>query len=277
VPAGAGRGKAEPAAGLPSAATCPTSLGAFDKELVIKSLAVVIMLVAPVLWSAGAVLGQSPTHWSVARWDSTGLAPDPAAHADAIVQIYAARTWGWRGVFAVHSWLVVKRDSASAYERYEVVGWGVRNGQPAVRRNMRPADGRWAGNDPALLIDLRGDPAARAIPKIDAAIAAYPYDGRYVTWPGPNSNSFVAHIVRSVPELATELPPTAIGKDFFPNGRIAAPALSGTGFQVSLAGLLGFTLAVEEGLEINLLGLVFGIDPLDLAVKLPGVGRIGVR
>ena len=42
-------------------------------------------------------------------------------------------------------------------------------------------------------------------------------------------------------------------------------------------GLLGLTLAVDEGLELNLLGLVFGIDPLDLAIKLPGIGRIGMR
>jgi hypothetical protein len=35
-------------------------------------------------------------------------------------------------------------------------------------------------------------------------------------------------------------------------------------------------LARREGLEVNLLGLTFGIDPLGLALKLPGVGRIGV-
>ena len=32
---------------------------------------------------------------------------------------------------------------------------------------------------------------------------------------------------------------------------------------------------VEEGLELNLLGLTFGIDPLQLSLKLPMVGRIG--
>jgi hypothetical protein len=39
--------------------------------------------------------------------------------------------------------------------------------------------------------------------------------------------------------------------------------------------VLGATLAVEEGLEVNILGLTFGLDPLDLAIKLPGLGRIG--
>ena len=33
--------------------------------------------------------------------------------------------------------------------------------------------------------------------------------------------------------------------------------------------------SAKEGLEINILGLVFGINPLDPSIKLPGVGRIG--
>ncbi|MCH7551721.1 MAG: DUF3750 domain-containing protein, partial [Proteobacteria bacterium] len=48
-------------------------------------------------------------------------------------------------------------------------------------------------------------------------------------------------------------------------------------YQVSLFGLVGVLAAVEEGLEINLLGLSFGIDPLDLALKLPMAGRISFR
>ena len=95
-------------------------------------------------------------HWSRARWDATGMAPPPDTHPEAVVQVYAARTWGWKGAFAVHSWIVFKPEGATSYERYEVVGWGVGRGAPSVRRNLRPADGRWAGNDPDLLVDVRG-------------------------------------------------------------------------------------------------------------------------
>ncbi len=73
------------------------------------------------------------------------------------------------------------------------------------------------------------------------------------------------------------MPPTAIGKDYLPGGALVAGAPSGTGYQVSLFGLFGVLAAIEEGLEINLLGLSFGIDPLDLALKLPMAGRIGFR
>ncbi len=149
----------------------------------------------------------------------------------------------------------------------------MRHGAPAVRRNLRPADGYWAGNRPELLAERRGPAAEAAMLAIRAAIAAYPWADHYVTWPGPNSNTFVAWVLRAVPELGVELPPTAIGKDFL-GLRPVARTPSGTGWQVSLAGLVGVGLAREEGLELNLLGLVLGLDPVDRAIKLPGLGRL---
>ena len=50
---------------------------------------------------------------------------------------------------------------------------------------------------------------------------------------------------------------------------------SRTGLQLAIAGLLGFSLAWVEGIEINVLGLVTGIDIRRPALKLPGFGRIG--
>ena len=128
---------------------------------------------------------------------------------------------------------------------------------------------------PKIIADLRGDGVDDVIKRIDAAARQYPYPDDYVLWPGTNSNTFTAYVARAVPELKLDLPPTAIGKDFLPNGSLIAGAPSGTGYQVSLYGLLGVLAAIEEGVEVNILGLVFGIDPLDLALKLPMAGRIG--
>lgn len=241
-----------------------------------SALVLLVVFVLPVLATAACRMGgDGARHWSVARWDSSGLAPDPAEHPDAIVQVYAARAWGWKGIFAVHTWIAFKRENAPAWERYEVVGWGVSRGAPAIRRNMRVVDGFWAGSPPRLVGEVRGEAAARAIPKIEAAIAAYPWPDTYRTWPGPNSNTFTAWILRQVPELGIEMPPEAIGRDYLPATRPVARAPSGTGYQLSLLGLLGVTLAREEGLQIDLLGATLGIDPLDLAVALPAVGKIG--
>jgi hypothetical protein len=52
-----------------------------------------------------------------------------------------------------------------------------------------------------------------------------------------------------------------------------APAPSNTGHQLSLGGLIGLIAAREEGLEINLPGLVAGVDVRNLALELPGIGR----
>jgi len=235
-----------------------------------------VLVIAPLLWTAGMVHGGAVTHWSQARWDSAGLAPDPASTPEAVVQVYAARAWGWKGILAVHSWIVMKRTGAAAFERYEVVGWGVRRGAPAVRKDMRAIDGYWAGNPPRVLVEHRGPAAEGLIDRIEAAIASYPFPDQYRTWPGPNSNTFIAHIGREVPELGLDMPPIAVGKDYLTNGGLFARTPSGSGVQLSLLGVLGLSVGRTEGLEINLLGLIIGIDPLGLALKLPGVGRIGL-
>ncbi|MGI9500978.1 MAG: DUF3750 domain-containing protein, partial [Geminicoccaceae bacterium] len=115
------------------------------------------------------------------------------------------------------------------------------------------------------------------VEQIEQAIAGYPYPDRYVTWPGPNSNTFIAHLGRAVPGLGLELPPTAVGKDFLDRGAFTAPTPSGSGYQLSLFGVLGLSLSRDEGFELHLLGLTLGLDPLELAVKLPGLGSIGFR
>jgi hypothetical protein len=107
-----------------------------------------------------------------------------------------------------------------------------------------------------------------------AAIESYPYADKYVMWPGPNSNTFTAYVGRQVPELKLDLPSTAIGKDYLGDNLIDITP-GGSGYQFSLFGLLGLSLAVEEGVELNILGLNFGINPLKLQMKLPGVGTIG--
>jgi hypothetical protein len=190
--------------------------------------------------------------------------------------VYAARAVGWRGVLAVHTWIAVKASGAPSYTRYEVIGWGVDRGAPAVRVNRAGPDNYWFGSRPRLLVERRGDGVDALIARIEAAVTAYPYGSSYRTWPGPNSNTFTAYIARAVPELRLDLPPTAIGKDFLPGGAVLATSPSGLGVQLSLLGLAGVLVGWEEGLEVNLLGLTFGLDLKEPALKLPGAGRLGV-
>ncbi len=222
-----------------------------------------------------AALDRAGQSWWQLRRDSSGQAPDPAATPDAVVQVYAARTVGWRGVMAVHSWIALKLAGASAYTRYEVMGWGVGNGAPALRVNRTGPDNYWFGSRPELLVDRRGAGVDELIARIETAIEAYPYAASYRTWPGPNSNTFIAYLGRAVPGLRLDLPVTAIGKDYIPGGMPVAMSPSGTGVQLSLFGLLGVLAGVEEGLELNVLSLTFGVDVKRPALKLPVIGRIG--
>ncbi len=212
--------------------------------------------------------------WRTASREPVGLAPDAAAHPDAIVQVYSARAWGWRGYFGVHTWVAVKAARAKEYTVYEVIGWRLRTSESALAIRSRVPDERWFGSAPELLADKRGPGADALIARIDRAAREYPYRGEYSMWPGPNSNTFTAWVARAVPELEVDLPPTAIGKNYL-GDRLVAAAPSGSGVQVSLYGLLGFTASGVEGLEVNVLGLTFGAGLFPPALKLPIIGRIG--
>ena len=219
--------------------------------------------------------GAASPNWPTAGRQPIGLAPDPVTTPEPVVQVYGARCSRWRGYFGVHTWIAVKPIGASAYTVYEVLGPRFRRTGSALAIRKRVPDARWFGHAPEVLAEKRGDGVDALIGRIDKAAHEYPYAGRYVVWPGPNSNTFTAWVARSVPELEVDLPPTAIGKDYL-GDRLTATAPSGTGFQVSLSGLLGVLASGVEGFEINVLGLTFGVDPYFPALKLPMIGRLGV-
>ena len=207
---------------------------------------------------------------------SAGLTPSAEMTPEAVVQVYFARALNWRGIFGVHTWIATKPENAAEYTVHQVIGWRLYRGLAAVASTPGIPDGRWFGNEPTLIAELRGEAAAAAVPKIIEAVASYPYPNEYKVWPGPNSNTFMAYIGRQVPELKLDLPSTAIGKDYPSNGSLLDRTPSGTGYQLSMLGVLGVSMAREEGFELNLLGLSFGVDFFNPALKLPFIGRVGV-
>jgi uncharacterized protein DUF3750 len=217
-------------------------------------------------------LEDRPSGWRSANWGSVGMLQDAGADPEARVLVFAGRTGRWKGVFSVHSWVVYKPEGASTWTRYDVVGWG-----NPVRMNNWVPDSYWFGNVPRVLVDLKGAAAEAMIPKIRSAIEDYRYrnNGDYRVWPGPNSNTFIAAVLRAVPELGITLPPNAVGKDFR-DGFYAGLTDSRTGIEVSLFGLLGIKVGWVEGIELNFLALVAGLDLRYPAIKLPGFGRIGI-
>jgi hypothetical protein len=233
-----------------------------------------LLLVLPLLVAAcsQAHFGRD---WRTASRASSGIAPDPAVTSEAIIQVYAARAFNWRGALAVHTWIATKTNGADHYTVHQVVGWRRGDGRSVVVSAADLPDRRWYDAEPELLLDLRGERAAQLIPEIEAAITRYPHAREYTLWPGPNSNTFTAYVGREVPGLRLELPVTAIGKDYLPGGNLAGITPSGTGVQFSVLGFGGLLLGGREGLEVNLFGLVVGLDAYPPALKLPGIGRLG--
>ncbi len=192
---------------------------------------------------------------------------------EAVIQVYAARTWGPKGIFAVHSWIAMKRKGNEDFEVSQVIGWRQNALGNVLFRETNVPINSWWGKEATLLLELRGEDVEPIIDKVDAAIKEYPWKNEYQLYPGPNSNTFVAWIGLKVPEMGLDLPSTAIGKDWRPLEHSLGLSASGTGLQASLFGMLGASIGLEEGLEANILGLNFEIDLFDLALEIPLFGR----
>ena len=181
--------------------------------------------------TASYLAGDRRGNWQMADRSSAGLLPRASEHPDALVRVFAARTVRWRGILAVHTWIVVKERGGSRYSRYDYTAWG----EP-IRVDGFVPDGRWFGARPETVVGVDGDEAEKLIPKIRNAIETYKFRayGDYSAWPGPNSNTFVQAVLDAVPELAAVLPPTAIGKDYPYRGEWCGLTSSGTGLFISL-------------------------------------------
>ena len=236
--------------------------------------AILALFLFPVAVHAALYAGKGhPASYRDADWSSVGMLPPASADREARLLVFTGRTGRWKGIFSVHSWVVFKAENAGAWNRYDVLGWG-----KPVRSNGWAPDGRWFGDSPRVLVDVRGPAAAALIPRVQSAIESYSYNnfGDYRIWPGPNSNTFTATVLRAVPELQTTLPPNAVGKDFRGYPYLGLTD-SGTGIEASLWGLLGVKAGWVEGIELNFLGLVAGLDLRHPGVKLPGFGRVGIN
>jgi len=239
------------------------------KKLFIVIVIFTLFLGGPLymLFSGQLVLGK---HWREADRSSSKIAPNPNSIKESIVQIYAARAFNWRGMFGLHTWLVIKQKNENKYSVYQIIGWKLLQGLEVIDVRYDIPDRMWFGNKPWILYQAIGEEADLLIPQINKLIKQYPFKNKYSLWPGPNSNTFIAYIIRNIPSIKIRLPVTAIGKDYQINS-ICTKALSKTGIQCSLKGIISLTLAKVEGIEINLFGFTFAFNTEIPYVHLPGI------
>lgn len=170
-----------------------------------------VQIIMALLLMSGCSNGKD---WRTASREPAGMAPDPLSTREAVLQVYGAPTWGWRGWFAIHTWISTKHTGESSYTVYEVIGWRKWRGLPVIRIEKDLPDRFWFGERPRLLKEHRGEGVDRLIAQVDSAAKAYPWPNTYEAFPGPNSNTFTAWIGRQVPELGLDLPFSAIGSGY---------------------------------------------------------------
>jgi len=116
------------------------------------------------------------------------------------------------GLFAVHYWFVVFEPGAC--HRWEV--WQTRNAGGTsvghVHCDLKAPDAGVGGGPACIAAEWRGE-AAMSIRKVLDAANSYPYCDRYLPWPGPNSNTFAAWVLRQA-GIEHRLPWRALGKAF---------------------------------------------------------------
>ncbi|MFQ3198595.1 MAG: hypothetical protein ACJAUL_001292 [Paraglaciecola sp.] len=168
-----------------------------------------------IIFLATLVCACSNSNWRNASREPAGIAPDPAIQKGAVIEIYAADAFSWRGWFAVHTWIATKKENAADYKVYEVVGWRIKQGLPALREYQTATPDRyWYGAKPQKILSIQGDKATQLIPEIAAAVSDYPWSEQYTVFPGPNSNTFPAWIGLQVPQLGLDMPFRAIGSGY---------------------------------------------------------------
>ena len=115
----------------------------------------ILLVLVPLAYSAVIyLLGDRRENWQTADRSSAGLLPGASDHPEALIRVFAARTVRWRGIFAVHTWIVVKERGADRYSRYDYTAWG----EP-IRVDGFLADGRWFGAVPETVASVDGEAA----------------------------------------------------------------------------------------------------------------------
>ena len=170
---------------------------------------------ASILLISLLLIACSNSNWRTASREPAGIAANPIANKEAVIEFYAADAFSWRGWFAVHSWIAIKKANAAEFTVYEVVGWRVESGLPALREYTTATPDRfWYGAKPSKFVSIEGEKAEKLIPEILSAIERYPWANEYTLFPGPNSNTFPAWIGVQIPELGVNMPFRAIGSGY---------------------------------------------------------------
>jgi hypothetical protein len=185
----------------------------------------------------------------------------------AVVQLARARLPQPLTLLAVHYWFNAYDPTSLRWERWELwqtarvgaTAWG------HVHRDLMAPMSNVGGGEAVIEAQWTGAEAERLI-----AVLHHPelYDDRdtYRAWPGPNSNTYVAWVLRES-NVPFDLSPLAIGKDW--RGWIGAGVTTTRSGLHLESPILGLKVGVLDGIEVHVFALTFGFAFLKPALKTP--------
>ncbi len=245
------------------------------------------MIALPALFAAGRWLGRllRKARWLLLGWLLLCLAgeaysrlrppsftPVTATPGEPIAQLAYSPLPTALGCIAVHYHFVTFNPQEGVWHRWEL--WQYANQCPTswghVHVDLLAPDDGVGGGPPRVEREWRGDEARAIIAALNRS-GEYPHREEYLAWPGPNSNTYPAWVLRQA-GVSADLDPRAIGRGY--HGRAGAGrTTTATGIDLD-SPLLGATVGLEDGAELHYAGLTFGIDLWPPATKTP-LGRLG--
>jgi len=198
--------------------------------------------------------------------------PDAEPYIVALKSVKIPSSYPWYTRFAHHSWFDLKRGGDDRWMRVEIANTDGLVSIGPIDAAAARADERWR-NEVQVDQWIASADARRIGDAILEAARAYEHQGRYHAWPGPNSNTFVTRIGLEVSGLHFEQDHNAVGKDYAGLVRVGATT-TGSGVELETVPI-GVQIGFQEGVELHLFQLTFGISLFPPALKLPFVSRLG--
>lgn len=109
---------------------------------------------------------------------------------------------------------------------------------------------------------------SKASSGLDAAVSRFVQkydDSVYRPYPGPNSNTFAKDLILELDDVAAVMEHNAVGKHY--HWRVGFTT-SRTGVEIQ-SPFLGVAVGLQEGLEVNILGLGAGLAVWPPSIKIP--------
>ncbi len=208
------------------------------------------------------------------------LAPQPSSipEEEEYVVAVKSRRVGYRRLWWAHHYFIHVKTPES--DRWRTFAWRGGGGDGDFRGREPPDDAPWEDHFEHRLERVRlhavytGERAreiAAQLEKLDRTVRGK--RGRYRVWPGPNSNTYVADMGRSVGGLAFDIDHNASGKDYT---RYFQAGVSTTKIGVAVdTWPLGVQLGLIEGIELHFFQGTLGVSFFPPALKLPFLQRLG--